>query len=154
MSDSKQKLNTILPMAETAVKADSADPIESEYLQGKALFERGELGPAAVALHNALLGYEEKKNDTGIANASNQLGHVCLQRKEYDKALEHYTRVEQICRNLNDPLSLLALSKQFILVYTEAGRYAKAIEQCLDLVDEKSIDIDVKDQNHQPNNNS
>ncbi len=135
MSDPIQSINNIAPIAEDKNKTEDVDPVQAEYIEGKALLEKNELGLAAVALHNALLGFEEQNNDNGIANASNQLGNVCLQRQDYDNALKHYTRAEDICSGLNDPMSLLALSKQIILVYTGTGQYKEAIERCLDILD-------------------
>ncbi len=135
MSNTIQNINEISPMAEGQNKAAATDPVQAEYEQGKTLLERNETGPAAVALHNALLGFEENDNDNGIANASNQLGKVCVQRGEYEKALKHFQRAEEICRKLQDPLSLAALSRQFILVYTETERYKEAISRCLDLIE-------------------
>lgn len=135
MSDPIQNINNIAPMAEDNKNGEDVDPVQAEYIEGKALLEKNELGLAAVALHNSLLGFEEQNNKEGIANASNQLGHVCLQREDYDKALLHYQRAEEIVSEMNDPMSLLALSKQLILVYTGTEQYKQAIERCLDLLD-------------------
>ncbi len=134
MSNPVQNVNTIIPV-EGDKENESSDPAQTEYLAGKGLLERNELGQAAVALHNALLGFEENNNEEGVANASNQLGQVCLQREEYDKALEHFKRAEEICSKMNDPMSMLALSKQLILVYSGVGEYQEAIERCLDILD-------------------
>lgn len=122
-------------MAEGPQGGAAGDPAQAEYNEGKALLERNETGLAAVALHNALVAFEEKNNENGIANASNQLGNVCLRRGQYDKALVHFQRAEEICRKLGDPMSLVALSKQFILVYTATEKYKEALARCLDLVD-------------------
>ncbi|MEN8200084.1 MAG: hypothetical protein ABFR63_08430, partial [Thermodesulfobacteriota bacterium] len=46
-----------------------------------------------------------------------------------------YQRAWDICERFNDPMSLLALSKQFVLIHREAGEYAKAIDLCLDMID-------------------
>ena len=73
------------------------------------------MAQAAVAFHNALFGYEEKGDENGIANASNQLGHVCLARKEYEQAKRHYQRAWEICEKLQDPMSLIALSKSYLV---------------------------------------
>ncbi len=135
MSNPIQNINNIAPVAEDKSDSANTDPVQAEYIEGKALLEKNELGLAAVSLHNALLGFEEQENDNGIANASNQLGNVCLQREEYDKALQHYKRAEDICLGLDDPMSLLALSKQFILAYTGTGQYKEALERCFDILD-------------------
>lgn len=135
MSDSIQNINNIGPVQQDKKESDNVDPVQAEYIEGKALLEKNELGLAAVALHNALVGFEEQDNEEGIANASNQLGHVCLHKEEYDKALVHYGRAEEICLKMNDPMSLLALSKQLILVYSETEQYEQAIKRCFDLLD-------------------
>lgn len=134
MSNQIQNINEITPLQKDG-KTDSADPVQAEYLEGKGLLERNETGMAAVALHNALIGYEERGDDNGIANASNQLGNVCLQRKEFDKAIGHFKRAEEICEKLGDPISLLALSKQMIVAYTEAGQYKEAASRCLHILE-------------------
>lgn len=135
MSKTLQNINQISTISEGDRSKDATDPVQEEYNQGKALLEKGETGPAAVALHNALIGFEEKNNENGIANAAYQLGNVCVQRSEYEKALGHFQRAEQICKKLGDPMSLMALSRQFILVYTETEQYKKAVNRCLDLLD-------------------
>lgn len=135
MSDAIQNINDITPLAEDKKVDEDLDPVQAEYIEGKAYLEKNEPALAAVALHNALLGFEEQQNNEGIANASNQLGNVCLQRKEYENAAEHYRRAEEICSQLDDPMSLVVLSKQFILVYIGSEQYEEAIERCLDLLD-------------------
>lgn len=135
MSDPIQNISNIAPMVEDKKNNEDIDSVQAEYIEGKSLLEKNELGLAAVALHNALLGYEEQNNENGIANASNQLGHVCLAKKEYDKALQHYSRAEEICSRLDDPMSMLALSKQLLLVYSGLGQYKKALAKGFDLLD-------------------
>jgi tetratricopeptide (TPR) repeat protein len=88
-----------------------------------------------VALHNALVGFREKNDEKGIANASNQLALTCIKCHDYDNALLHLERAEKICDKLDDPMSLVALSKQFIVVYTATKQYKQAIERCLGLLD-------------------
>lgn len=135
MSNSIQNANDIEPIQDKKKAGEEKDPVKAEYLEGKGLLERNETGLAAVALHNALIGYEERNDENGIANASNQLGNVCIQRKEYEKAISHFERAEQICEELGDPLSLLALSRQFVIAYTESGMYKEAISRCLQILD-------------------
>lgn len=110
------------------------DPVQADYQKGKDLLQKNELAQAAAALHNALVGYEEKGDQQGVANASNQMGHVCLARKDYDQALKHYLRAWDICEKLSDPMSLLALSNQLIAVYQGQGQFKQAISICLDLL--------------------
>lgn len=135
MSNTVQNINTIAPMAEEKKAKAPKDPVQADYEEGKRFFENNDLAQAAVALHNALLGYEEKGDDTGIANASNQLGHVCLGRKEYAQAAKHYQRARDICEKLEDQLSLFALSKKFVAVHRGLKDYDQAISTCLELLD-------------------
>ena len=79
MSEKVQSLDSIGPMSDAAA-GSSSDPVQQEYEEGKKYLENQQHGQAAVALHNALIGFEEKDDENGIANASNQLGHLCLAR--------------------------------------------------------------------------
>ncbi|WP_163339967.1 lipopolysaccharide assembly protein LapB [Desulfopila sp. IMCC35008] len=128
-----QDIQSIGPMA--GGDAGEQGPIKTEYEKGKKLLEQGKHGEAAVALHNALLGYEEKNDEVGMANASNQLGHLCVAREDFDKAEEHYGRTRELCEKLDDPLSLFALSKVLVDVYIGQKKYDKAINTCLDNLD-------------------
>lgn len=111
------------------------DPVKVEYEEGKKYYENKEYGQAAVALHNALVGFEEKKDEAGIANASNQLGHVCLARKEYESALKHYQRTFEICDASNDRMSLLLVMDRMITANRGLEKYDAAITLCLDALD-------------------
>lgn len=135
MSNNIQNIKDISPMSAAADDQKITDPVQAEYHQGKKYLEQGNTGQAAVALHNALIGFEERNDQSGIANASNQLGNACVQRREYENALKHYLRAEKICTQLGDPLSLMALSKQFVLVYSKLGQYKEAVARCLDLLE-------------------
>jgi tetratricopeptide (TPR) repeat protein len=135
MSKTVQPMQAIAPMQDGKKPEAPVDPVQADYNKGKEFLQKNELSQAAVAFHNALIGYQEKGDQQGIANASNQMGHVCLARGEYDHALAHYNRAWEICDKLDDPMSMLALSKQFILVYRGQGQFKKAITVCLDLLD-------------------
>lgn len=115
-----------------------------DYEEGRGYVERGEASLAAVALHNALRGYEEENNREGMANALNQMGHSCLIRKEYDKAVLNYNKAWEICEELGDPISLLSLSKQLIEAHQGLGDYRKALDLCLDLLDSYQRNNDPK----------
>jgi tetratricopeptide (TPR) repeat protein len=134
MNKTVQPIQTIAPM-QGGKKSGFSDPVQVDYEKGKEFFQKNEISQAAVALHNALIGYQEKGDQQGIANASNQMGHVCLAREEYDQALVHYNRAWEICDTLNDPMSLLALSNQFVMVYRGQKQFKKAITVCLELLD-------------------
>ncbi len=135
MSSKLQDINSISPAAGNLQDKEPSDPVQAEFEEGKQFLENNETGQAAVALHNALLGYEEKNDQSGIANACNQLGLVCLARKENEKALVHFKRVYDICDISNDRMSLLAVSKHCVVAYRGLQKYDKAIEKCLDMLD-------------------
>ncbi len=116
-------------------KKRSSDPIQAEYEEGLEFLKNKELSQAAVAFHNALRGYEEKKHQDGIANASNQLGNVCLEKGEFEKAGEHYQRAWEICDRFDDPMSLLALSMQLVVVHRGLGENDKALELCFEMLE-------------------
>ncbi len=132
MSDMRlQSLDAIAPVG----NKKTTDPAQALYEEGKEFLGKNELAQAAVALHNALLAFEENGNSNGVANASYQLGLVCLQRQEYEKALQQYQRAWEICEKQDDPMSLTAISIQLILVYQGLKQYPEAIKICFDLID-------------------
>lgn len=135
MSKTVQPIQIIAPMQDGKKAETSIDPVQADYEKGKEFLQKNEISQAAAALHNALIGYQEKDDQRGIANASNQMGHVCLARGEYDQALLHYNRAWEICDKLDDPMSMLALSNQFVSVYRGQGQFKKAITVCLELLE-------------------
>ncbi len=130
-----QPLGDIQQVEKKKEKKRSSDPIQAEYEDGKEFLQNKDLSQAVLAFHNALCGFEEKNNQDGIANASNQLGNICLENAEYEKALEHYQRAWEICDRLEDPMSLLSLSKQLIAVHRGLKDYNKALQTCLDMLE-------------------
>lgn len=130
-----QDINSIGPAGESAEPDDIQSQAQKDYAEGRGYVERGEAAMAAVALHNALRGFEEENNQEGIANTSNQFGHACLMKKEYDKALLHYQRAWEICENLEDPVSLLSIAKQLVETHKGLENYPKAVELCFYLLD-------------------
>ena len=134
MSDKLQSITSIAPMADSPA-AGPADSVTKDYEDGKRMLQNRNYGEAAVAFHNALVGFEEKGDANGIANTSNQLGILCMQKKDFEGALKNFTRAREICEKLNDPLSVFALSKNFIDVYVGLNQYDKAVNTCLDLLD-------------------
>jgi len=134
MSNTLQSIDSIA-QAEDQKTNRSDDPVQAEYEDGKRFYENQEYGQAAVALHNALIGFEEREDESGIANVSNQLGNVCLDRQEYENAIKHYLRAFEICDKAYDRMSVLAVSKQLVASYKGAGQLEKAIALCLGMID-------------------
>lgn len=116
-------------------KKRSSDPVQAEYEDGVEFIANKEYGQAALALHNALIGYEKKNHQDGIANASNQLGVVCMKKGEFAKAQEHFQRAMDICKRFDDRMSMLSLAEQLIVIHREAKEYKEAIVLCLDMLD-------------------
>lgn len=134
MSDKIQSLDSISPMEESKTKKP-ADPVQAEYEEGKKFLENSNYGQAAVALHNSLVGFEAKNNETGIANASNQLGHLCLAKEEYENALNHYQRAYDICDKLYDRMSILSVLHNMVEAHKGLKDYPKAVTICFDIMD-------------------
>lgn len=140
MSDPVQNINSIAPMG--GESKEITDPIQADYEEGKRLLEIGNTTQAAVALHNALVGYQEKEDKNGVANASNQLGKVCLARKEFEKAKNHFDVAWEICEDFGDPASMLALHNQYCQVYIGLEQYNKAIDRCMDILSQYQANND------------
>jgi tetratricopeptide (TPR) repeat protein len=134
MSNKLQALDSIQTLG-TDKKEGPLDSVKKEYAEGLKFLEKQEYGQAAVALHNALLGFEQRQDETGIANASNQLGHVCLFRNEYEAALKHYQRALIIVEKANDRMSTLAVLHKIVTAQKGLKKYDKAIAVCLHMLD-------------------
>jgi tetratricopeptide (TPR) repeat protein len=134
MSNKLQTLDSIQTLGGDR-KEGSQDSVKKEYEEGLRFLEQLEYGQAAVALHNALVGYEQRQDETGIANASNQLGHVCLSRNDYEGALKHYQRALVIVEKANDRMSSLAVLNKIVTAQKGLKKYDKAIAVCLDMLD-------------------
>ena len=144
MSTPIQKIDSIGPAAGPDGSQQVKSQAQLDYEEGRGYVERGEAALAAVALHNALRGYEEEDNLEGVANASNQLGHACLIRKEFDKAVIHYKKAWEICEQLDDHFSLLSLAKTLAEAHKGAGEFRQALDLCLDLLDSYQKNNDPK----------
>jgi len=136
MSGNIQPLSDIKKMsAVNGNKTTPSTPEQKEYEEGKRFLENGDFGQAAAALHNALLSFEEKENKGGIANTSNQLGHLCLEKKDYEAALKHYERAWDICDAAGDRMSLISVLDKRITAWLGLGNYSKALEDCFTILD-------------------
>ena len=107
-----------------------------DYEQGQEFMSNGDLSLAANAFHNALLGFQNENDQHGIANAADKLGDICRERKEYDKALDHYDTTYRICEADFDRYSLFSIEKKRAAVAREMKKYDEAIQMYLDILDE------------------
>lgn len=134
MSDKLQTLDTIKPLS-TTESTTSQDAVQSEYEEGKKCLAAAQYGQAAVALHNALVAYEERQDEAGVANASNQLGHVCFAREDFDNALLHYQRAYSIVSRENDRMSMLAVLKTIAETQAKKALFQEAIDTSFEMLD-------------------
>jgi len=114
---------------------ETEDPIQADYNRGKELRESGDDAQAAAFFHNALVGFEQKGEDKGVANASDQLGDICSARKEHEKAITHYQRAYEICDKENDMFSLIALQKKMVVSKRALKQYDEAVNIYLNVID-------------------
>lgn len=109
---------------------------QQDYEKGVAFLKDKDLSQAAAAFHNALVGFEQDADENGMANAADKLGDICLEKKEFAKAMIYFDRAYEICLRHTDRFSLFCLERKKARVYDEAGDYQKAIEAYVDVVDE------------------
>jgi tetratricopeptide (TPR) repeat protein len=111
------------------------DQARKDYREGRALLGKGDLGAAALALHNALKGFEELADEQGMANAMDRLGDVCLARGEYTSAIAHFHKAQVICAQEEDSFSQLALNKKMTAAYRKLEEHDKALELLFDMLE-------------------
>jgi tetratricopeptide (TPR) repeat protein len=116
-------------------KAETEDPAQADFNKGKGLRDAGDLAGAASYFHNALVDFEERGNDRGVANASDQLGDLCVARSEHAKGLKHYLRAYAICDRENDMFSLVALQKKMAAARKALKQYDEAVKSYLEVID-------------------
>jgi len=120
---------------EAEEKEPAKTPAELDYDEGLELLKRGSFPQAAAAFHNALRGFEEEKNEAGIARAVTKLAEICLEKEEYDKALSLLERALAICRAAQDDLSTTYLQKRLLKARMGLRDYPAALELALELLD-------------------
>lgn len=130
-------------MNEPAKSPEQTEPKEKsqarvEYEAGLEQMKDNNYAQAANSLHNALIGFEQDADENGIANASNMLGDICASRGDTELALEHFDRAYKICEKHRDRFSLFDIEKKRAKLMRDAGRYEKAIELYMGVLDEYS----------------
>ncbi|MEW6594005.1 MAG: tetratricopeptide repeat protein [Thermodesulfobacteriota bacterium] len=116
-------------------KAEPKTQAQLDYEEGVELLKKEEVAMAANAFHNALKGFEEEKNDKGIANASDRLGDVCVVRGDLATALEHFNRAFAICSVPGDELSMTYIKRKLARTHRDLKHYDEATTLYADLID-------------------
>ena len=111
------------------------DPAQADFDKGKELRQAGDEAQAASYFHNALIGFEQNGDDKGVANASDQLGDICVVREEHEKAIVHYQRAYDICNKEKDMFSLTTLQKKMATSKRALKQYDEAIKIYLNVID-------------------
>lgn len=127
----QNKIEPLDPQAESVEK----DPAQEDFDTGKRHLEAGDPVQAAAAFHNALIGFEQAGNEKGIANAVYKLGDICVTSEKYEQGLAHFQRAYQICDNLDDWSSLLALKKKMAHAHRCLQQYTEAAGIYMDVLD-------------------
>lgn len=122
-----------------AVEQEKKSQAQQDYEKGVEYLQSKEAALAANALHNALVGFEQEENESGIANASDRLADICAERGDLANALAHCDRAYAICLKHKDRLSLLSLEKKKAALLRRSGELAKAASLYLDILDEYGI---------------
>ncbi len=137
MNDGSLKIIPTNPQEVAEAEANMTQP-RKDYNEGLDYLKNKEQAMAANAFHNALMGWEEEGDLHGVANASDKLGDICVERGDYDKALSHYDRAYKICTDDFDRYSLFGLEKKKAAIFVKMERYDEAIDMYWDIFDEYS----------------
>jgi tetratricopeptide (TPR) repeat protein len=124
--------------SEEEAKEKEKTQAEKDYDEAKERLKDKDVAQAANLFHNALLGFEEENNENGVANSLDQLGDICFERGDFDKAEAHYQKAYAIVEKVVDRFSLLSLNKKLAKTSHQKKDYDKAISLYLDLLDEYS----------------
>jgi len=114
---------------------DAEDPALADYNKGKELRAAGDEAQAASFFHNALISFEQNGDDKGVANASDQLGDICVVRQEHEKAIAHYQRAYAVCDKENDMFSLISQQKKMVSCKRALQQYDEAVKIYLNVID-------------------
>jgi len=123
------------PVDAAAAEKKPLDPNQAEYEKGKEFLKSNELPQAANAFHNARLGFEERGDEKGVANASDKLGDVCLARQDFAMAISHFENAYGICDKAADDVSLISLHQKIAKARRGLHEYEAAVAIYLDLLD-------------------
>jgi tetratricopeptide (TPR) repeat protein len=125
-----------IPMHKPEEKQENKSQARLDYEEALDLLSKGETAQAANMFHNALIGFEQDKDINGIANATDKLGDICAERRDLDKALQHYDRVIAICLEQGDSISTFSLDKKKAKLHADCGKHEQAISMYLDIIEQ------------------
>ncbi len=117
-------------------KEEDKSPAQQDYERGMAFLNDKESAQAAAAFHNALLGFEQDNDEKGVANASMQLADICLDREEFEQALQHCATADKICAAPEDTFSIICIKEKKAKIYSQWPKYDKAIGLYIELVED------------------
>jgi len=125
-----------LPLYNPEQKQQDKSQARLDYEAGLEFLKNKETAQAANMFHNALISFEQGKDINGIANATDKLGDICAERRDFDKALQHYNRVIAICQDQGDGISVFSIDKKKAKLYAVCGKHEEAISMYLDIIDQ------------------
>jgi tetratricopeptide (TPR) repeat protein len=125
-----------LPLHKPEQKQEDKSQSRLDYEAGLEFLKNKEMAQAANMFHNALIGFEQEKDINGIANATDKLGDICTERRDFDKALQHYDRVISICQDQGDGISVFSIDKKKAKLHAVCGKHGEAISMYLDIIDQ------------------
>lgn len=111
---------------------------QQDYEQGMSFINDKETAQAAASFHNAIVGFEQDKDDNGVANACMRLADICL-GDDLDKALQFCMRAKKICSASEDTFSLICIKETEAKAYSQWQKYAEAIKLYIELVEDYNI---------------
>lgn len=140
MTEQIQPIESIVSQNKEQDKEGEAllDPARTDYKEGREFLNKGDLAQAAMAFHNAMRGFEEQEDEQGVANCSDRLGDVCVEKEEYQMAMEHFQRAYAICEKEHDIFSMVSLKKKEAGIYKRIGEQDKALALLFDIFDHYS----------------
>ncbi len=131
-----QSNTTTLSSFPEVEKEENKSPAQQDYERGMAFLNDKESAQAAAAFHNALLGFEQDNDEKGVANASMQLADICLDREEFEQALQHCATANKICSTPEDTFSIICIKEKKAKIYSQWPNYDKAIGVYIELVED------------------
>ncbi len=118
------------------IKEEEAEksPAQLDYEQGMSFLNDKEETQAAAAFHNAIVGFEQDKDEKGVANAAMCLADICFKDQEFTKAMNFCGRAYDICSAGDDTLSLICIKETKAKIYRQWGKYKEAVRLYIELV--------------------